>query len=411
MERFISGEWKIIFRNISHTVLNALTISGRGAWQEEKETRKDTSVVLILQEQSCTSELLKVILDAVSLILLYRTMLFYERLSSSTFIFSDVQSIYIPSSIRDWYQEVKKLHNRQSILSAWILWIKNTKILTRSTWMHRVMHNTCIKHGKGIKTQKIGSTSIMLWGKDWSSLRLGRTRSFFTKHFQLVVFRKLLGWKLEKPFTRKYLRQLGFHQRTPWNMIRKENWLQKMVNDQKDKLYNNPEGSNRTNRFQTQLMIERGNPLIEPIERGNPLLEQSREPCKMEEQRPFPRRSTHVLFTKKLSKPIERDNPLLKQTQKMCRKFPENVLFMKAWGSTLETKQFLIERSFVLYTVTNQVMSKQCWTRWTWTSEFQDYHILFWSKLRALVFENWSRNREPPRSTRSSTGSTTKQSV
>ena len=49
MERFISGEWKIIFRNISHTVLNGLTISGRGAWQEEKETRKDTSIVLIFR--------------------------------------------------------------------------------------------------------------------------------------------------------------------------------------------------------------------------------------------------------------------------------------------------------------------------------------------------------------------------
>ena len=24
-------------------------------------------------------------------------------------------------------------------------------------------------------------------------------------------------------------------------------------------------------------------------------------------------------------------------------------------------------------------MSKQCWTRWTWTSEFQGYHILLWS--------------------------------
>ena len=45
-----------------------------------------------------------------------------------------------------------------------------------------------------------------------------------------------------------------------------------MVNDQKDKLYNNPEASNRTNRFQTQLMIERGNPLIEPIETGQPVV-------------------------------------------------------------------------------------------------------------------------------------------
>ena len=64
MERFNSGELKIIFRNISRTVLIGLTTSGRRAWQEEEETRKDTSIALILQEQSCVSELFKVIQDA-----------------------------------------------------------------------------------------------------------------------------------------------------------------------------------------------------------------------------------------------------------------------------------------------------------------------------------------------------------
>ena len=42
---------------------------------QKKETRKDLSIVLILQEQFCTSELAKVIQDAASLILLCRTML------------------------------------------------------------------------------------------------------------------------------------------------------------------------------------------------------------------------------------------------------------------------------------------------------------------------------------------------
>ena len=54
-------------------VIIGLTTSGRAAWQEEEDTRKDFSIVLILQEQFCTSELSKVIQDAVSLILLYRT--------------------------------------------------------------------------------------------------------------------------------------------------------------------------------------------------------------------------------------------------------------------------------------------------------------------------------------------------
>ena len=59
-----------IFPALSSLVL---TTNGRKAWQEE-ETRKDTSIVLIHQEQSCTSELFKAIQDAVSLILHYRTM-------------------------------------------------------------------------------------------------------------------------------------------------------------------------------------------------------------------------------------------------------------------------------------------------------------------------------------------------
>ena len=101
MERLNSGEAKTIFKDISCIVIIGLTTSGRKAWQEEEETRKDTSIVPIRQEQSCTSELFKAIQDAVSLILLYRTMLLFRATSSDTFIMSDVQSIYIPSSIRD----------------------------------------------------------------------------------------------------------------------------------------------------------------------------------------------------------------------------------------------------------------------------------------------------------------------
>ena len=74
-EQLNSGESKTIFRNISCIVITGLTTSGRKAWQKEEETRKDFSSVLILQEQSCTSELFKAIQDAVSLILRYRTML------------------------------------------------------------------------------------------------------------------------------------------------------------------------------------------------------------------------------------------------------------------------------------------------------------------------------------------------
>ena len=74
MEQLNSGESRTIFKNISCIVIIGLTTSGRKPWQEEEETRTYTSIVLIRQEQSCTSELFKAIQDAVSLILLYRTM-------------------------------------------------------------------------------------------------------------------------------------------------------------------------------------------------------------------------------------------------------------------------------------------------------------------------------------------------
>ena len=106
-KKLINGELKRIFRNISRTVLIGLTTGGRKAWQEEEETRKDTSIVLILHEQFCISELFKDIQVAALLILFYRTMLLFRATSSSTFIMSDVQSIYIPSSTRDWNLEVK----------------------------------------------------------------------------------------------------------------------------------------------------------------------------------------------------------------------------------------------------------------------------------------------------------------
>ena len=78
MERLNSGESKTIFRNIPCIVIIGLTTNGRSAWQEEEEeTRKDTSIVLIRQEQSCTSELFKVIQDAVSLST-FRTMCYSE---------------------------------------------------------------------------------------------------------------------------------------------------------------------------------------------------------------------------------------------------------------------------------------------------------------------------------------------
>ena len=59
-------------------------------------------------------------------------------------------------------------------------------------------------------------------------------------------------------------------------MTGKENWVQKMLNDQWEKLCNNPKVTNQTCKFETQIMIERSNPLLEPIETGQPVDETGR---------------------------------------------------------------------------------------------------------------------------------------
>ena len=67
MKRLKSGEQKIIFRTILCILNIGLMISGRAQWREEEETRKYFSVVLMLQEKFFTSELFKVIQDAILL--------------------------------------------------------------------------------------------------------------------------------------------------------------------------------------------------------------------------------------------------------------------------------------------------------------------------------------------------------
>ena len=75
MEQLNSGESKMIFRNSSCIVLIGLTKSGRVEWQEAEETRIDFNIVPIHQDKKLfASELFKVIQDATSLILRYRTM-------------------------------------------------------------------------------------------------------------------------------------------------------------------------------------------------------------------------------------------------------------------------------------------------------------------------------------------------
>ena len=80
------------------------------------------------------------------------------------------------------------------------------------------------------------------------------------------------------------------------------------------------------------------------IERGNPLSGATQGPHQLEEKRPVPRRSKHVLFMKNLFNMIERGHPLSAVTQGTSQELPKHVPLMKAQSSTLETKQIIVER-------------------------------------------------------------------
>ena len=87
-EQFNSGESRIIFRINFHKQLIGLTIVGKYAWQQKEQ--KGDGTALIFQEQLFISELFKDIQDAISLILLYRTMWKFRADSSNIFITLDV---------------------------------------------------------------------------------------------------------------------------------------------------------------------------------------------------------------------------------------------------------------------------------------------------------------------------------
>ena len=75
MGRLNSGDINIIFGMILRTLVFGLMKCGRVAWQEAEATRKYFNVVLIHQDKKFfISELFKVIQDAISLILHFRTM-------------------------------------------------------------------------------------------------------------------------------------------------------------------------------------------------------------------------------------------------------------------------------------------------------------------------------------------------
>ena len=130
MERFISGEYKIL-QNQFPTDSSLVWRSMENMFGSKEEQKRDSSTVLMLQEQLFLSEL---------------------------------------------FREVKvRAKDRQHSFCPLILCTKMTKIPKRLTWMYRVMHNTCTQHGKDINQDVVYWVDINLTIE--KRLELCQTRS------------------------------------------------------------------------------------------------------------------------------------------------------------------------------------------------------------------------------------------
>ena len=111
-------------------------------------------------------------------------------------------------------------------------------------------------------------------------LKFYQTRSFFTKHFQLIVFRNLSGWKLDKSYTRKKMRP-------PPKISLKHDWKRGSEDAQRPEgLVVQPSRSSQSSHPIPNPDHDRtGQPVfLEPIERGNPLLEPTQGSSQVEEK-------------------------------------------------------------------------------------------------------------------------------
>ena len=250
MERLNSGDWRIIFGTILRTLDIGLLKCGRARWQVAEATSEDFNIVLTRQDQklfylralqghSGRNPIDRSLQDNV--IILDTFFEYIYHIGCAISVHSNTNSGFIARG-----QNSRR--ERQTVFFTSVDPLnKNTRILKRQTWKHRVLHNTCTKHGRNIKTRCIGSTSTLLKTKDKSSIKHDRTPSFFTKHSQLIVFRKLFGWKLKKSFLKKYMNHFECLRRLPWDMIGWRNWIQKLLDKR-----NFPIQANRT---RTQIMI------------------------------------------------------------------------------------------------------------------------------------------------------------
>ena len=159
-------------------------------------------------------------------------------------------------------------------------------------------------------------------------------------------------------------------------MTGRKNWVQKLLNDQTEKICNNPKVLCHAIQIQTQIMTERGNPFFC---RDTSHAQRARRSCETElTGKPFvcrdvshtqgvpQTRSSHDNTNFNVEDKTNHDkrkNQLIVVTQITHKMFPKHVLLMKARTSTLKMKQIMMERRnpwFSVTQVTSNVTRNQC---------------------------------------------------
>ena len=147
--------------------------------------------------------------------------------------------------------------------------------------MNRVMHNTCMKAWKRHQNNVLGRHQSCSEEKI-KVLSDSIARNHSSQNTSSLLYSESCqdgNWRSHK---REITHATSASTKDlTTSRLDKRIGVLKMPNDQKDKLCNNLEFSNRTNQYQTQIMIERGNPLLEATQGSR----------QVEENRPVPNRS------------------------------------------------------------------------------------------------------------------------
>ena len=155
---------QLILQIIIHKNIIGLMIVGNLVWLQEEVRKGDISISLIIREQVFTSVLFKVILEAISLILRYRTMYWLELEYLHLSRWMHVQSsFYYQQWIGIWRSKFEQKTN-SVLFACWSNQVSET--LNILTSLYHVERDTCTVHGRCIKTRYFGSILTLESKKD-----------------------------------------------------------------------------------------------------------------------------------------------------------------------------------------------------------------------------------------------------